>query len=268
VHQPRASGSSAGAAHVGQPRQPDLAAQALSGQAAAESWVATQGLAVALGLAAMRTAKAIFDHAATVRALTAEYATLSEQFRATFTTSRPLFDSGAAALKLLELGIDGSSRRPVAVRRAATTARADDDEKYTVQWRACTVGEPFDAITTSLPLFRTMVSLLDSLYHRQLEARRTLDWGGHSIKFADGHFRIEQLARATADGVVEVLGGEAMQPRAFPVVAVAAAIDEPAANASLDHLREELQRRVDEWRKKPGLLRRRYPLRGRMIYME
>jgi hypothetical protein len=136
---------------MGQPRQPDLAAQALSGQAAAETLGREPGAGGRAGPRRDADGQGDLRSRRDSSCSIAEYATLSEQFRTTFTTSRPLFDSGAAALKLLELGIAGSSRRPVAVRRVATTARADDDEKYTVQWRACTADEPFDAIPRACP---------------------------------------------------------------------------------------------------------------------
>jgi hypothetical protein len=222
---------------------------------------------VALGLAAMRTAMAIFRHAETIRVLTTEYGNLSERFRTTFTTTRELFDSGEAALKLLEFD-NASSERPLPLRREATTTRVDDDETYTVRWRVCSPGELPDETTASLSLFETMTSLLDSLYRSQLDTRRRVTWANHTIKIADGPFRLEQLARATLDGVAEVLGHATMQMHEVPVVAVAAGIDEPVGHHRLDALREELRKRADEWRQKRGLLRRRRPLQGRTIFIE
>ncbi len=245
----------------------DQAALALCTEVAARAWVDAQERTVAVYVAGMRTAKAIFDHAATVRGLTTEYEALTERYRATFSTYRDLYDSGQAALDLLGLADTDVDRGRVCLRRGGVSARVDD-VAHTVAWRVGAATESSDGATTSLAAFGTLKSLLDCLYSAQLDQRRVVEWGSITIKTSEGPFRLEQLACAMIDGLTEVLELSRLKLHEVPVVAVAASIDCATGTHSLAALREELRKRADEWRQKPSLLRRRRPLRGRTFYTE
>lgn len=243
-------------------RQPtDIAAEALIDEKSARSWVATQGTEAAFALAAMEAAKLIFDHAETLRNLRAEYQTLTERFRTTFTTTRELFDAGRVAIRLL--AISGAGGPSIPLRRVASSAPVESERLF-VEWTRCSTTRAAEA-TTSMALFRTMESLLMSLYRRQLEQSRVLAWGGVKLK-TDGPFRREQLARATLDHALDVVQLPKLPLIAVPVVGVAAGISHATGPKPLQTLRDELEHRADQWRKKPTLLRRRRSLQGRLIF--
>ncbi len=214
----------------------------------------------------MEAAKAIYAHAETVKHLQVEYFRLTEPFRATFTTTRELFDSGQVAIGLLAFDKGGSKR--TRLRRTATTALAGDTVEYLVGWRLCKPRQRSDVtVKGSGPLFRSVLSLLDALYRRQIQKPMILNWGEmKDFVLHRGGERLEQLARVMLDEIWKLFGRSALQPYEVPIVAVAAGIEEPPGSEMPSVLRTKLIARTDKWRKKPSLVARSAPLTGRLIY--
>lgn len=253
-----------------QPSVTDDAARALISEAVARSWVDSQDRAVVACFVGMQIAKAIFKHSSLVRNVTAEYLGLSDEFRTQLTTYRPLFDAGQAALQVLDV-IDvpiEEAAGQVRLVRHRTVVRIDDDDDVVVIWRRALTGEAEHAVTTDLAFFKSLTSLFASLYRAQLGTKSARRWGGIKIKSSDDPFRLEQLARALTDEVSKMARLRTLMLHEVPIVAVAAGIDVPTGTKPIEDLVEELRLRADEWRQKPGLVRRRRPLQGRLIHTD